>query len=434
MSVGHPAREPVSLEPKEGAVLAGRYVLAETIGEGGMGIVFRANDLIEKRTVAVKLIRQAMLTTDGTLSRFVREAASSAAIPSEHVVRVYDASATTEGLPFIVMEWLEGEDLRQIFRREGRQPIERTVAWMVQAAIALHHAHLRGIIHRDLKLANCFLSSSGDTPILKVLDFGVSKLSRTGEKMTVLTEANVLIGTPSYMAPEQILSSSTADARCDVYSLGVMTYELMAGTLPIELASRKLVDVVRATMSGTRRSLRTFLPDAPVALDEAIARAIRPRVEDRFQSALEFAEALLPFAGQASAGLAEELRKSLAEVSADTEDVDSALRRFRIQMSPAPGTFSHAHQVNENTEQDIHVTFSSQPVTCLTPAPDVIFDATQLATMNVPKTSAALKPKGGPFLGGGRGHARHTNVVMILAILAVLGLSYAVARCASTPM
>ncbi len=407
---------PIEIEPfADGSLVEGRYLLGAMLGKGGMGVVFRAKDTVGDRDVAVKFVHRAFLKTEGALSRFVREAAASAAIPSEHVVRVHDAAVTADGMPFIVMELLHGEELSAIYRREGRLEIDRAATLMIQASIGLHLAHVRGIVHRDLKLGNCFVTRRKGGEVLKVLDFGVSKLLGTEEHMTALTGAGTMVGTPIYMAPEQMLASRNADARCDIYSLGIMTFQLMTGQFPIEMKSRQLIDVVRATMSNVRRPVRDFLPNASSDLEEAVSRASRPKAEERFQTILEYAKALLPFAGEARSRLTERLQGLTDGTPTDTTEVDSALRRFRARMPSQPGKprTLGADISHKNEEDSEHITLHITP--SMLPKPDV-----SPTGGVVPDVQAQTEPARS---------ALWRTLLVALAISAVgLALSYVVAK------
>jgi predicted Ser/Thr protein kinase len=198
------------------------------VGQGGMGAVYRAWDLRLERSVAIKVVRPDMLADPESRARFRREAQVVARLQHPAIVTVFDYGALEDGAAFLVMEFVQGEDLRQLMRREGTLPRERTVGLVQGIAGGVEAAHQSGILHRDLKPENILLPSSGVGP--KVVDFGVAKVTATSEGGT-LTAGGTIVGTPAYMAPEQ-LRGETVDPRADVFSLGVMTYEMLSGRLP----------------------------------------------------------------------------------------------------------------------------------------------------------------------------------------------------------
>ncbi|HEX4352856.1 MAG TPA: serine/threonine-protein kinase, partial [Polyangiales bacterium] len=218
-----------------GDVIAGKYVVERVIGEGGMGVVLAARHLELDQRVAIKFLLPEIAETGMAAERFRREARAAARIRGQHVCRVLDVGTLETGIPFMVMEYLEGRDLASELEDRGRMPVEEAVGYVLQACEALAEAHANGVIHRDLKPANLFLEACADgSRRLKVLDFGVSKslIEGTAGRQAALTKTSSLVGSPLYMSPEQLDSARDVDARTDIWALGVVLYELIAGHTP----------------------------------------------------------------------------------------------------------------------------------------------------------------------------------------------------------
>ncbi len=278
--------------PEAGDVVAGKYRIEKVVGEGGMGIVYAAHHLALDQRVAIKLLLVDSPTGEDTVERFVREAQAAARLRSEHVVRVTDAGALDNGVPFLVMEYLQGCDLAELADLDGPLPPADVADYMLQVLAALAQAHMAGIVHRDLKPANLFLALRDDgSNIIKILDFGISKQRSERTRSKELTGKAVL-GTPAYMSPEQLRSSKTVDARADIWSLGVVMYELLAGTLPFDGESPG--EVFAAVLEKTPASLRVHRPDLRPAWDDVVMRCLERAPDARFADVGEMARALVP--------------------------------------------------------------------------------------------------------------------------------------------
>lgn len=284
-----------TLEP--GTVVAGKFRIERVLGEGGMGIVLAAHHLHLGRMVAIKLLKPDALTHADIVARFGNEARSASRIQSEHVARVLDVGALDSGEPYMVMEYLEGSDLSKHVRQRGPLGIEEAVDYLLQACEALAEAHVAGIVHRDLKPANLYLTRRADgSTCVKVLDFGISKAALAGDQPAAqnLTQTSSVLGTPGYMAPEQLRSSKHVDARTDIWALGVILHELLTGRLAFQGST--VPEVYAAILSSPPESLRSTRPDAPPELEAIIAKCLEKDASRRFANVGEFAAALVRFA------------------------------------------------------------------------------------------------------------------------------------------
>ncbi|HZU82434.1 MAG TPA: serine/threonine-protein kinase, partial [Polyangiaceae bacterium] len=251
--------------PHPGEVVAGKYEIERVLGRGGMGVVVSARHLQLGHRVAIKFKRRAADAESTPAERFLQEARAAAQLSSEHVARVLDFGRTDAGVPYIVMEHLQGIDLQQVLQRDGPMPAPRAVALVLQACEAIAEAHALGIVHRDLKPANLFLSTRRDgAVVLKVLDFGISKVTgaAAGAGAQVRTTSGLFLGSPSYMAPEQARSAECVDARADVWALGVILFELITGVRPFDGAS-VAETLARVAVPSTAPSMRRFRPEVP---------------------------------------------------------------------------------------------------------------------------------------------------------------------------
>jgi serine/threonine-protein kinase len=277
----------------EGALVAGKYRLQGILGEGGMGLVVSAHHEALDRMVALKVLRKESARDPVMAERFLREARAAANLRSEHVAHVLDVGTLPTGAPFMVLEYLEGADLAQVLARQGRLPVAVACNYVVQACEAVAEAHASGIVHRDLKPENLYLTTSlGGADHVKVLDFGVSK-SLTADR-AVLTNTGVAVGSPVYMAPEQVRGSREIGPRADVWGLGVVLYELLTEALPFEAES--LPDLCLKIANEPPVSLQSRRADVPAALAAVVARCLEKDPVRRYFDAADLAEALAPFA------------------------------------------------------------------------------------------------------------------------------------------
>jgi serine/threonine protein kinase len=286
-----PVAEELSDGLQLGEVLASKYRIEGVLGSGAMGTVYAARHGELGQLVAIKVLQSAAPTA---AARFLREAKITAHLRSEHTARVFDFGRTGEDAPFIVMEHLAGEDLANLSKR-GPVSAARAAAYAVQVCKALSEAHAAGVVHRDLKPSNLFLTRRSDgSECIKVLDFGISKrLSEgTSDESHELTHTQSLLGSPAYMSPEQLRESKDVDARTDIWSLGVVLYELVTCRRPFNATSLAALSAsIAADEPPSLSSLRT---DVPVAFERVVMRCLRKDPRERFPSAAELAAALAP--------------------------------------------------------------------------------------------------------------------------------------------
>jgi eukaryotic-like serine/threonine-protein kinase len=287
--------------PAPGTVVGGKYRVEHLLGEGGMGVVLAAKHLELGTRVALKLLRGPRRGAHE--ARFFREAQAAARLESDHAARVLDVGRLDDGTPFIVMEHLSGRDLARLLRERGPLAIEAAAHHLLQACEALAEAHSLGIVHRDLKPSNLFLASRRDgSEVIKVLDFGISKWTRPEHPgASSITGASAVLGSAWYMSPEQLRDSKRVDARTDIWSLGVVLFELVAGSPPFDGDSAAAVGARIA--ASEPRALRELVPDAPPALSSVILRCLAKDPAHRFPDVAALARALAPLAGAPESSL-----------------------------------------------------------------------------------------------------------------------------------
>jgi serine/threonine-protein kinase len=285
--------------PRVDDILSGKYRVEQVIGRGGMGVVMAAWHLELDQRVALKFLLPELAEHSEAAERFRREARSSAKIKSEHVARVLDVGNLDGGVPFIVMEYLDGRDLALEHREHGPLPIQDIADYVLQAIEAVAEAHAFGIVHRDLKPENLFLAKRPDgTRCIKVLDFGISKSIVLASQGRALTHTAIIMGSPFYMSPEQMRAPRTVDARTDIWSLGAILYDLIAGHPPY--VAETIPQLCTMMLEGDPAPLGTLRTDLNPQLERVVARALARDVARRWASVGELALALLPFASRGS--------------------------------------------------------------------------------------------------------------------------------------
>jgi hypothetical protein len=271
------------------------YRIQDVLGSGGMGTVYRAEHRLMGRPVALKVIHTHLLTHPGAVERFRQEVRAAARLAHPNIVTAYDAGETG-GACFLVMEYVEGETLENVLARRGPLPVAEACGFARQAALGLRHAHEKGLVHRDLKPGNLLVTPQGQ---VKILDFGLARLRPELQIDRGLTPAGAVVGTPTYLAPEQARDPGAADARADLYSLGCTLYHLLAGRPPF--AEGTALQQLLAHQDRAPRPVTEYRPDVPEGLARLVERLLAKDPRRRCQTAAEVVEALAPFADPGAA-------------------------------------------------------------------------------------------------------------------------------------
>ncbi|MBI5490851.1 MAG: protein kinase [Deltaproteobacteria bacterium] len=279
---------------RTGQTLENKYTLLRLVGEGGMGAVYEARHALIHRRCAVKFLHAEAARDADQVKRFVREAQAASAVAHPGIVDVYDVGVAPDGVPYLVMELLEGESLAACLERVGRLPVADAVEIVVAALAALAAAHRAGIVHRDLKPGNLFLErGTVPGPRVKLLDFGISRVTSSDDPRTRMTRTGAVLGTPCYMAPEQAGGLRDVDHRLDLYAIGVILYECLTGRLPFEADNYNRLIVMICSEPFPRP--REVEPAIPEGLEAVILKGMSRRREDRYADADEMIRALTPF-------------------------------------------------------------------------------------------------------------------------------------------
>lgn len=304
--------DPGPSELGPGTLLEGKYRVERVLGRGGMGVVVAAEHLDLRRRVAVKCIRGQVPPSPVETGRFVKEARVAAQLRSENVVHVTDVGTLDSGAPFIVMEYLEGQDLARYLAEQGPLPVPETVGYVMEALVGLAEAHRIGIVHRDLKPSNLFLARRPDgSTIVKILDFGISKVLSAESIDTAGVTTNAGHGSPHYMSPEQIRAPASVDSRTDIWSLGVVLYELLTGERPHTASS--ISGLAVSIVTEPARPPREVRPELSRDLERVVLRCLQKQPARRYSNVAELAAALAPF-GEGPA-ITVELERIVATVS-----------------------------------------------------------------------------------------------------------------------
>ena len=280
--------------------LLGKYLLLEKIGEGGMGAVYRAQQVGLKRIVALKVISPKQLQQEHALARFLREVRAAAALRHQHIVQAYDADQVGETY-FLVMEYVAGKDLNDWVKHHAPLPVNWCCECARQVAVGLQHAHEQGLVHRDIKPSNILVAEGpaaddpfSEPPLVKILDMGLVRnvAADTGESSEI-TQTGQIVGTPDYIAPEQARNTKTADIRADIFSLGCTLFKLLTGEPPYTGANAMEKLMARGTEDAPR--VRTRRPEIPQGLDDVLAQMLARKPDDRYQTPAAVAAALAPY-------------------------------------------------------------------------------------------------------------------------------------------
>ncbi len=395
--------------PEGGQVLAGKYRVERVLGRGGMGMVVAATHLVLGHEVAIKLLLTDTKGDPEAAARFLREAKVTARLRSVHIAKTLDMGQLEDGQPFLVMELLVGCDLGAALAARRCPPIAEIVQWVLQACEGLAEAHAAGIVHRDLKPANLFLARDpSGKEIVKLLDFGISKVAADG----ALTSTDAAFGSPMYMSPEQLRSSKGVDERSDVWSLGVILYEALAGSPPF--GGETVFALAQSVMFDAPKTLVAARPDVPTGLSDVVMACLQKRVEDRPKSVVALVEALAPYASASGQELAARMRAALettrsvgprrdapSERSADGATERTATRRrpllrgfvIGVALALVGSAVAGVVSVRRRPKNDAAPSAESSALVMSSPvaatSPRIVADAEILPT---PTDSAALAP------------------------------------------
>ncbi len=327
----------VSGVPTTGDIIAGKYRVERVLGKGGMGVVVAAEHLHLRERVALKLMLPEVAHDPTALARFVREGRSMVRIKSEHVVRILDVGTTDAGLPFLVMEHLDGADLADVLAHKGPLPVRDAVDYLLQAILALSEAHALGIVHRDLKPTNLFLTTRRDgTSCVKVLDFGIATGERGGSRG--LTATGLLVGSPQYMSPEQLFGNGRVDARADIWALGCVLYELVTAAVPFEAVS--LPDLLIKVQGVAPTPIASRVATVPVGVDAIVMKCLEKDAARRFADVSVLAAALAPFGSEGALETASRVARVLKSdprvVVAGARFADAGMATLAMTPTTAP--------------------------------------------------------------------------------------------------
>ncbi len=327
-----------------GQVIAGKYRVERVLGQGGMGIVVVAmHDELDQR-VAIKFLLQNAMTDGEWVARFSREAKAAARIKSEHAVKVYDVGKLETGAPYMVMEYLEGQDLQTILNDRARIAVGDAVEYLLQACEAIAEAHSAGIVHRDLKPANLFVTHRTDgSPCVKILDFGISKMtSLTGTDSQHVTNTTAIVGSPLYMSPEQMRASKNVDRRTDIWSLGVILQELVSGEPSFVANTTAELCALVLTAPPSPLALTNVPPSLNKGLAQVIEKCLKKTPEERYATIAELARAIEPFGPPSVKTSVERIvrlatgqRSQQLSIPSDVKEVSSPISIVPAGQSPA---------------------------------------------------------------------------------------------------
>jgi serine/threonine-protein kinase len=295
---------------REGVLVSGKYRIEKLIARGGMGLVYRASQPMIARRVALKVVRPELLSHPDAADKLINEACVMGQFQNDHVCRILDAGRLEDGAPYLVLEYLDGTDLRVLLNRENRIEPRRAVDWMMGLLEALAEAHALGIVHRDVKPENLVLAQTPSGESVKLLDFGICFARHVPGADERRFSAGNSVGSPHYMAPEQISSPDSSDHRIDIWSVGVVLFELLSGEPPFEGDSA--MSICAQVLAREPVALTQLVPSLPAGLAQIVARCLSKEPDQRYADVLELAEALAPYATDGASEALPRIRRTLS--------------------------------------------------------------------------------------------------------------------------
>ena len=377
-----------------------QFEILRELGAGGMGVVYLAKNKLMDRLEVLKVISTAMMRKAGALDRFLREIRAAASLSHDNVVKAYSALQFGELLVF-AMEYVEGEDLAKLIKRQGALPIANACFYVRQVALGLQHAHDKSMVHRDIKPHNLVLARDGKKHVVKILDFGLAKATSEKKLEGDLTGEGKMLGTPDYMAPEQIQDAAHADIRADIYSLGCTLHYLLTASPPFE--SNNLFGLLQAHQIEDPKPLNVIRPEVPAELAAVAAKMMAKDPAQRYQKPIEVAQALMPFIKTETKGIGA-LPGSPAELPAAAPG----------NTKPTPSERTRLNDPNRETL--VKGDLEGGALAAESPANAFMFEQTP-AERQKPKTAPAAR-RFKPALVAGIGTA---VVVVLLGLLAAAG-------------
>ncbi len=381
-----------SRAPAVGDVVLDRYKLESVLGQGSTGVVYRARKLPSDARVALKILFAEAKEHPEAVQAFSSAAKASAQLDTPHVAKVLDAGTLADGIPYVVTELLEGNDLAALVHRRGSLPIAEAVDYVIQATEAIAAAHAHGLVHLDLKPANLFLAWKANvgtkTNIIKVLDFGAAKIIEATQSQAA-TATGTTVKSPRYMSPEQLRNAKDLDGRADIWSLGVILYELIAGKPPFHESGSSPIYV--QIMTGGFEPLRATRPKVSDVLENVVACCLRKSRSERFADVVQLAQALAPFASPDGAARARRLQQT-ARAARDEQQETGAAGPPSQDRTDAPASSPIAAPLNPHELPPLPLPPSQREIMTV-PSSDRIRIAKDDASGKlVPSSSAAVPP------------------------------------------
>jgi serine/threonine-protein kinase len=376
-----------------GDTLAGKYRIDRVLGVGGMGVVVAATHLDLDTKVAIKVMRDELLDEPSAVQRLMLEARAAARIKSEHVARVLDVSTLPSGVPYIVMEFLDGCDLAQLLAEQGALPVAQVADFLLEACEALAEAHAAQIIHRDLKPENLFVARAADgSPTIKVVDFGISKQLGPAAGERALTNPSTAVGSPQYMAPEQ-MQGRPIDVRADIWALGAILYQAVTGKHAFD--GKTLPEVCAKVLGQDPPALRSLKPQLPAELELLVVRCLKKDPSERYADIASFAAALAPLGSSSAVRSMERINRVLKGNSAMISKIGTA-PTVALGTTPMAGAATYTSAPTSRNSNPIVLGLVVAAVVIIGAVTFALRSPTPTATATTPTPAASPVPAATP--------------------------------------